>query len=62
MMSMVLASSLVRQQMGDAPRRRPREQELSRSGARHGLWDVARVATALGGLTLYAGALALLAR
>jgi len=46
MNAMVLASALIKAR-SDAPRLGQRELELSYSGLRHGLGDIARVVTAL---------------
>ncbi len=53
MNAMVLASALIKAK-SDAPRLDQRELELSSSGLRDGLGDVARVLSALGGVALYA--------
>jgi len=58
---MVLASALIKAR-SDAPRLGQRELELSYSGLRHGLGDIARVVTALGGVALYGWVLGVLGR
>jgi hypothetical protein len=60
MYTMVFASTLIKAR-SDAPRLDQRELELSYSGSRHGLRDVARVLAALGGVALYAAVLAVAA-
>ena len=61
MNAMVLASALIKAR-SDAPRLGQRELELSCSGQRHGLGDVARVVSALGGVALYAWVLGVVGR
>jgi hypothetical protein len=64
METMVFASSLIVARAvdarSDAPRPRPRDAGVPGSAPRHGLRDVSRVAAALAGVALYAGALLLL--
>lgn len=57
MQTMFLASSLIRSRDG-LPQLDARELELSYTGPRRGLRDVARVAAALGSVAAYAGLLA----
>ena len=57
MQTMVFASSLLRNN-SDSPRIAQRDLELSYSGPRHGIKDLARVGAALAGMGLYAGVLA----
>ena len=61
MNAMVLASALIKAR-SDAPRLGQRELELSHSGLGHGLGDVARVLSALGGVALYAWVLGVVGR
>ena len=61
MNAMVLASALIKAK-SDAPRLDQRELELSYSGLRYGLGDVARVVSALGGVALYAWVLGIVGR
>ena len=61
MIAMVLASALIKAR-SDAPRLGQRELELSHSGLGHGLGDVARVLSALGGVALYAWVLGVVGR
>ena len=58
---MVLASALIKAR-SDAPRLGQRELELSHSGLRHGLGDVARVVSALAGVAIYAWVLVVVGR
>jgi hypothetical protein len=61
MNAMVLASALIKAR-SDAPRLGQRELELSHSGLRDGLGDLARVVSALGGVALYAWVLVVAGR